>query len=75
MGQRGKIEEAIVQFRQAIELNPDYDDAHFNLAVALQMKDEWEEAVHHYRETIRINPSYRNAQSKLDQALSQIEVE
>jgi Flp pilus assembly protein TadD len=36
LGSKGRLEEAIVQFQQAVQLNPENAEAQHNLASALQ---------------------------------------
>jgi tetratricopeptide (TPR) repeat protein len=51
-----KKEEAIVAFREAIRLKPDYVDAHSALGSELLMQGKLEEAIVEIREAIRLKP-------------------
>ena len=53
----GKIEEAIVQYSEAIRLEPNNARTHNNLGVALADQGKLREAIAHYSEALRIAPS------------------
>ena len=46
---RGKLDEAIAEYREAIRLKPDYADAHYNLGIALATRGKLDEAIAEYR--------------------------
>jgi len=52
--QLGKLDEAIPRFRKAIQLQPDYAEAHLNMGVALAEGAKWEEAVAEYKKAIAL---------------------
>ena len=66
---KGNISEAISQLKKAIELKPDYADAHNTLGVALQKKGNTSEAISHYKRAVALNPDYAQAHSNLKIAL------
>jgi type IV pilus assembly protein PilF len=51
-----KIDLAIVEYRKAIELYPDYILAHYSLAQAVMKKGDKKTAVKHFKEVLRIAP-------------------
>src|SRR5438045_1351304 len=51
-----RMEEAIAQYRQALQVDPRFVDAHIDLASALFAKGELEEAKAHYLEATRLDP-------------------
>jgi protein O-mannosyl-transferase len=57
----GSIEEAIRCFRKAIELKPDYADAHANLGLALRMHGDPLEARKSFETAVKIDPRQVNA--------------
>ena len=65
----GLLDEAIEAYKEAIRINPEYADAHFNLGIVLEDKGHFEEAVKAYREAIRINPEFAKAYNNLGLAL------
>ena len=78
----GQLEEAMVQDRRAIQLNPGFAMAHFNYATALWLSGKLEEAGAEFQEAIRIRPDYYPAhgsycdlllkQGKLDDAEKEV---
>jgi len=53
---REKQTKAIDAYKQAIRIDPDYADAHFNLGVTYDESDRYKEAIEAYKQVIRINP-------------------
>ncbi len=66
----GKVEEAIVHFKEVIRIDPAFLDAHIKLGNALMAQGKIEEAVAHFEEAIRINPAYVDAHINLANALT-----
>jgi len=56
--ERGKLDEAIAEFREAIRINPDFAEAHYNLGKAWHGLGELDLAVAEWREAIRLKPDY-----------------
>jgi tetratricopeptide (TPR) repeat protein len=54
----GKYIEAILSFKQAIWIDPDDADAHYNLGNAYGESGRYEEAIEPYKQVLRINPDY-----------------
>jgi len=69
LSNNGDPEEAVANFRKALQLKPDYDNAHLNLATVLTMQNRFDEAISHYREVLRLIPNDRRALQGLQQAL------
>jgi tetratricopeptide (TPR) repeat protein len=75
-----KLDQAISQYRQALQFKPDYVEAHNNLGIALQLQGKIDEAIEHFRQAIQIDPGYVEAyynmgitfraQGNLDQAIN-----
>ncbi|MHC4912417.1 MAG: tetratricopeptide repeat protein [Planctomycetota bacterium] len=67
---RGKIDEAIRQYRQALQIKPNYTIARYNLANALSRQGKKNEAIEHYREVLQTDPKDARAHNNLGNALS-----
>ena len=52
LADRGRIDEAIEQYRKALDINPDYVEAHNNLGIALASCGRIDEAIEHYRKAL-----------------------
>jgi protein O-mannosyl-transferase len=67
---RGAVDEAIVHYRKAIELKPDYQFGNYNLGAALVQKGELDEALQRLKWVLRDNPNDPRAYYTLANALS-----
>ena len=67
----GRIDEALIQYRKALQIDPYYVAATINLGNALLQAGRIEEAVIHYRKALRINPNNISAHVNLASALAQ----
>jgi len=65
---RGAKDEAITQYREALQIKPDYAQAHYHLAVALYAKGQTDEAIVHYKKALQVNPNFADALSGLGNA-------
>ena len=65
----GRLEEAIAQYREALEIDPEYARAHHNLGVALERQGHRTEALAQHMEAVRIQPDYATYQLGLATAL------
>ena len=65
---KGQIENAIVQFKKTIELDPNYVDAHTNLAIVLWHIHQTSEAMAEFEKAARLQPDDAGAQKNLDMA-------
>ena len=65
----GKYEEAIAEWKKALELSPNDDKAHHNLGLLLVSQGKFEEAIPHFEKTLAINPRYPGAHGSLGVAL------
>ncbi len=71
LGRKGRLDDAIVHFRQAIELRPDFPDAHYNLATSLFQKGDLDNAIVEYRATLSLSPNDPGANTNLANILVQ----
>jgi tetratricopeptide (TPR) repeat protein len=66
---QNKTDEAVLNFRKALQLDPDFDSAHDNLGIILDDQGKTEEAIGHFRRAIEINPKFVKAHNNLGVAL------
>jgi tetratricopeptide (TPR) repeat protein len=66
--QVGKQAEAIENLEQALRINPNLAEAHYNLGGALQRAGRLAEAIQHYEEALRLKPDFVQAQTALARA-------
>ena len=67
---RGKLDEAISCYQDALRIEPSNPTARNSLAAALLMNDRLPDAIQQLRETLRLNPAYLNARYNLGRALA-----
>jgi tetratricopeptide (TPR) repeat protein len=67
---KGRLDEAIAEFRGAIHLQPDHVGAHNKLASALRDRGRLDEAIAEFREAIRLQPDLAAAHNNLAWALA-----
>jgi serine/threonine protein kinase/Flp pilus assembly protein TadD len=65
----GRLDEAIVAYRQAIGLKPDYGMAHFEFGKVLGDRGRRDEAIAACRRAIELKPEHRNAHFTLGNVL------
>jgi len=68
----GKLKEAEITYRKAIQFNPDYAIAHCNLGNLLRDFGKLKEAEISLRKAIKLNPDYANAHSNLGNILKDL---
>jgi protein O-mannosyl-transferase len=68
---RGNVDEAIRDFRKALELWPNQSRDHNNLGKALVQKDRIAEAMDHFQTALRISPDDPDTESNIGAALLQ----
>lgn len=66
----GAIPEAVACFRRALELNPDFAEAHYNLANVLHVHEQrnLDEVVASYRRALELKPDIAEAHNNLGEA-------
>jgi hypothetical protein len=71
LSESGRVEEALGHYRESIRINPDYPEAHVNLAVDLAQLGRGDEAIGHLREGIRLDPDFPDAHRRLARLLEE----
>lgn len=64
-----KLDKAIKHFQKAIEMEPEFAEAHYNLGILLRQKGKIEEAKEHFLSAIEYQENYRLAQFSLGETL------
>jgi tetratricopeptide (TPR) repeat protein len=65
------LQEAIADFEQALQLKPDYAEAHYNLGKALARSGRLPEAIDQYEQALRLRPDQADTYDNLGNALYQ----
>jgi tetratricopeptide (TPR) repeat protein len=68
----GNVDEAIDNYRKALEIKPDYAEAHDKLGLALAERGQIDEAIAEYTAAIRLDP--KSAKAYSDRALAYIDL-
>ena len=74
LAEQGKMDEAITQFKGALDLFPNYANAHNNLGAVLAEKGNLKQALVHFSKALEINPKYSRAQKNLENAKKQMAI-
>jgi tetratricopeptide (TPR) repeat protein len=56
LAERGRPDEALVQYQKAVELCPGHGNAQNNMAILYAERGQYGEAIAHYREALKANP-------------------
>ena len=77
--QIGKLDEAVLAFKKALLIKPDYAEVHYNLGNAFRDQEKLQEAIESYGNALSMKPDHADAylnlgnalkeQGKLDQAI------
>ncbi len=57
LSQKGRLDEAIKHYNEALRIRPDFAEAHTNLGHALARQGRLDEAIKHYAEALRLDPT------------------
>lgn len=68
---RGKLDEAIVQYKDALKADPNSATAHNSLGGALLASEQPISGIAQFREALRLDPAYANARYNLARALAE----
>jgi Tfp pilus assembly protein PilF len=67
---QGKLDEAIAEYRKAIEIDPKYAPAHTNLGITLTGQGKLDEAMAELLKAVEVDPKLATAHNALGSALS-----
>jgi tetratricopeptide (TPR) repeat protein len=57
----GRLEEAILQYQEALRLQPNLAEAEFNLAAAFDQQGKIDEALPHFQNAVKLRPHFPEA--------------
>ena len=66
----GKAAEALVNYQQALRLNPSSSQAHHNVGIALQAEGKGDAAMAEFRVALQLQPDYESAEHNLANRLA-----
>jgi len=69
--QKGKVDEAIAHYKNALQISPDSAQAHDNLGNALLQEGKTDEAIAHLQKALQIKPGFAQGHLVLGNALLQ----
>ncbi len=72
LAEKGRFEDAILQYQEALRAWPKSATAHVNWGAALAHQGKFPEAIGHYTEALRLIPDYALAHGNMGRALAQI---
>jgi tetratricopeptide (TPR) repeat protein len=64
-----KLPEAVEAFTEAMKMNPEDEDVHYNLGLAFARLGKFDESIKQYQEALRILPDYVEAHNNLGNVL------
>ena len=67
--QQGKLDEAVLQYNEALYIKPEFARAHNVLGAAFLRNGKLKKAIYHFNEAVNINPNYAKAHNNLAIAL------
>jgi tetratricopeptide (TPR) repeat protein/serine/threonine protein kinase len=70
LAEKKELDDAIAEFKKAIEIDAMHDSAHFNLGVALAEKYQFDDAIAEFKLVIEMHPKYIMAHYGLGNALA-----
>lgn len=66
---KGLIKESIELYHKALELKPDDEEIHYNVAIAYAAAGDTNMAIHYYKEAIKLVPEFLEARNNLGNLL------
>jgi tetratricopeptide (TPR) repeat protein len=67
--EQDELDAALDSYKQALKVDPDYAEAHYNMGIVLQEKGELDAAIDSYEQALKIKPDYAEAWSNGAEAL------
>jgi tetratricopeptide (TPR) repeat protein len=67
----GDLDEAIIAYQNAIDMNPSYFKSYHNLGEVLQLQGDLDKAIEYYECSLDLNPSFKLSKFQLERAIAQ----
>ncbi len=67
---KGRLPDAMSEYREALRIDRDYADAHYGMALTLTALGRTPDAIAEYREALRSRPNWPAVQRELEAALA-----
>ena len=67
---RGRVNEALAQYQEAVAIYPDFAEAHYNFGNALAESGQFDAAVAHYRKVLELYPDLAEVRNDLGNVLT-----
>jgi len=68
----GQLDAAVSHYERALAINPNYTDAHYNLAITFKAFGQLDAAVSSYERVLEINPDHSTAHNNLANTLKEL---
>ena len=65
LARRKQFDEAMTHYRKALEIKPDFAEAHYNLGLLLTKHDRTDDAIEQFSQALAVNPEYAEAHDNL----------
>jgi protein O-mannosyl-transferase len=72
LSSKGRVDEAMENYRKSLDLNPNYEDALNNMGYALAGLKRYQEAIPYYKQALRMRPKHPEVHNNLGNALSEL---
>jgi tetratricopeptide (TPR) repeat protein len=66
---QGRDEESVQCFHQVLALDPNYEEAHYNIGLALVAEERYAEAIERFERALELDPDYAIAHRELGRAI------
>jgi Flp pilus assembly protein TadD len=70
--EKGRVDDAITHYQEALQINPHDAEAHYNFGNALRQKGRVDEAITQYYDALQLKPDYVSALNNLGNILLQM---
>lgn len=72
LSQKGRMDEAVIHFRKALEISPHYPEANNNLGTVLTNEGRWSEATAFFELSLKYRPDHAKTHSNIGVTLTEL---